>query len=90
VIRGDLLAIPIEEALLYVQPIYLRAEGGQIPELKRVVVAYQNRVVMRETLDEGLAELFGGAPGPKRPPTPAIATEPTTTDAGLRALAAEA
>jgi len=60
VIRGDLLVIPIEEALMYVQPIYLRAEGGRIPELKRVVVAYQNRVVMRETLEEGLAEMFGG------------------------------
>jgi uncharacterized membrane protein (UPF0182 family) len=60
VIRGELLVIPIEEALLYVQPIYLRAEGGRIPELKRVVVAYQNRVVMRETLEAGLATLFGG------------------------------
>ena len=46
VIRGELLVIPIEESLLYVQPLYLRAEGGRIPELKRVVVAYQNRVVM--------------------------------------------
>ncbi len=67
VIRGDLLVIPIEEALLYVQPIYLRAEGGRIPELKRVVVAYQNRVLMRETLDEGLAEMFGGRPGRRAP-----------------------
>src|SRR5829696_108453 len=72
VIRGDLLVIPIEEALLYVQPIYLRAEGGRIPELKRVVVAYQNRVVMRETLDQGLAEMFGGSTG-RRPPEPALA-----------------
>jgi uncharacterized membrane protein (UPF0182 family) len=60
VIRGELMVIPIEEALIYVQPIYLRAEGGRIPELKRVVVAYQNRVVMRETLEAGLATLFGG------------------------------
>jgi uncharacterized membrane protein (UPF0182 family) len=60
VIRGELLVIPIEEALIYVQPVYLRAEGGRIPELKRVVVAYQNRVVMRETLEAGLATLFGG------------------------------
>ena len=60
VIRGELLVIPIEEALLYVQPVYLRAEGGRIPELKRVVVAYQNRVVMRETLEAGLSSLFGG------------------------------
>ncbi|MFN2316435.1 MAG: UPF0182 family protein, partial [Gemmatimonadales bacterium] len=60
VIRGELLVIPIEESLLYVQPMYLRAEGGRIPELKRVVVAYQNRVVMEETLEQGLARLFGG------------------------------
>ena len=59
-IRGDLLVIPIEESLLYVQPLYLQAEGGRIPELKRVVVAYQNQVVMQETLDGALAELFGG------------------------------
>ena len=59
VIRGELLVIPIEESLIYVQPIYLRAEGGTIPELKRVVVAHENRVVMGETLEEGLDALFG-------------------------------
>ncbi len=95
VIRGDLLVIPIEEALLYVQPIYLRAEGGRIPELKRVVVAYQNRVVMRETLEQGLAEMFGGSTG-RRAPTPAIAAdtatggEPATADSRLSALVQEA
>src|SRR5215210_4823550 len=86
VIRGDLLVIPIKEALLYVQPIYLRAQGGRIPELKRVVVAYQNRVVMRETLDEGLAEMFGGATG-RRTPTLAADTsaapQPATRDSGV-------
>jgi uncharacterized membrane protein (UPF0182 family) len=60
VIKGELLVIPIEEALIYVQPIYLRAEGGQIPELKRVVVAFQDRVVMSETLESGLTRLFSG------------------------------
>ena len=55
VIRGKLLVIPIEESLIYVQPLYLRAEGGRIPELKRVVVAHQNQVVMDETLEPGLA-----------------------------------
>ncbi|HWP03369.1 MAG TPA: UPF0182 family protein, partial [Gemmatimonadaceae bacterium] len=59
VIRGQLLVIPIEESLIYVQPLYLRAQGGQIPELKRVVLAYQNRVVMEETLEAALARLFG-------------------------------
>jgi len=64
VIRGNLLVIPIEESLIYVQPLYLRAEGGRIPEMKRVVVAYQNQVVMEETLEAGLARLFGGQVGP--------------------------
>ena len=69
VIRGDLLVIPIEESLMYVQPLYLQAEGGRIPELKRVVVAYQNRVVMQETLEGALTELFGGSAGTwERPP----------------------
>ena len=64
VIRGELLVIPIEESLIYVQPIYLRAEGGSIPELKRVVVAHENRVVMAETLEEGLNALFGSGAAP--------------------------
>ncbi len=67
VIRGDLLVIPINASLLYVQPLYLQAEGGKIPELKRVVVAYQNRVLMSETLDGSLTELFGGSSAPARP-----------------------
>jgi len=61
VIRGNLLVIPIEESLIYVQPIYLRAEGGKIPELKRVIVAYENRIAMEETLDLALASVFGGS-----------------------------
>ena len=61
VIRGNLLVIPIEESLIFVQALYLRAEGGRIPELKRVIVAYENRVAMEETLEQGLARLFGGA-----------------------------
>ncbi len=63
VLRGDLLVIPIEESLLYVQPLYLQAEGGRIPELKRVVVAYQNQVVMEATLESALSSLFGSATG---------------------------
>jgi uncharacterized membrane protein (UPF0182 family) len=63
VIRGELLVIPIEEALIYVQPIYLRGQGGQLPELKRVVVAFQDRVVMSETFETGLAQLFSGDVG---------------------------
>jgi len=58
VIQGSLLVIPIEESLLYIRPLYLRADGGRIPELKRVVVAYQNRIVMEGTLDAALDRLF--------------------------------
>jgi uncharacterized protein len=61
VLRGELLVIPIEGSLLYVQPLYLRAEGGRIPELKRVVVAQEGEVAMAETLDAALRALFGSA-----------------------------
>ena len=64
VIQGTLLVIPIEEALLYIRPLYLRASGGRIPELKQVIVAYQNQIVMEKTLDESLARLFGSGLGP--------------------------
>ncbi len=59
VILGTLLIIPIEGNLLYVQPLYLKAESGQIPELKRVIVAYENEIKMRRTLEEALAAIFG-------------------------------
>jgi len=99
VIRGDLLVIPIEQSLLYVQPLYLQAEGGRIPELKRVVVAYQNQVVMEETLDAGLTRLFGGSGTRNLPvaPTvtgaagaPAAAAAPALGETELRSLVAEA
>jgi uncharacterized membrane protein (UPF0182 family) len=90
VIRGDLLVIPIEESLLYVQPLYLQAQGGRIPELKRVVVAYQNRVVMQETLEGGLTELFGGSTRPRNQPAPPVAAGAAPADTGFRALVGEA
>ncbi|MGH7289363.1 MAG: UPF0182 family protein, partial [Myxococcota bacterium] len=58
VLQGTLLVIPIEESLLYIRPLYLRSAGGRIPELKRVVVAYQNEIVMEKTLDDALERLF--------------------------------
>ncbi len=59
VMQGNLLVIPIENSLIYVQPLYLRAETGKIPELKRVIVAYENRIAMEETLDAALSRIFG-------------------------------
>ncbi|MDJ0697968.1 UPF0182 family protein [Mastigocoleus sp. MO_188.B34] len=67
VIRGDLLVIPIEQSLLYVEPVYLRAEQAQLPELKRVIVAYGDQVVMQETLEQSLAAIFAVAPAPDKP-----------------------
>lgn len=61
VIHGLLLAIPIENSLLYVQPLYLAAEQQSLPELKRVIVAYGNQIAMEETLDQALATVFGKA-----------------------------
>jgi uncharacterized membrane protein (UPF0182 family) len=58
VIRGILLVVPIENSILYVSPLYLRAQSGQLPELKRVIAAYGDRVVMEETLPAALAALF--------------------------------
>ncbi|MBC8727430.1 UPF0182 family protein [Paraburkholderia sp. UCT2] len=58
VIRGHLVVVPIENSILYVSPLYLRAASGQLPELKRVIAAYGDRVVMENTLDEALAALF--------------------------------
>jgi uncharacterized protein len=59
VIQGTLLVIPIENSLIYVQPLYLRADKGKIPELKRVIVAHENRIAMEETLDAALSKIFG-------------------------------
>ena len=75
VIQGTLLVIPIEESLIYIRPLYLRAKGGKIPELKRVIVAYQNLIVMEPTLDAALARLFEREPRGVVPP-PDTARDP--------------
>ena len=97
VIQGTLLIIPIEEALLYIRPLYLRAAGGRIPELKRVIVAYQNQIVMEETLDLSLDRLFGPGTGGARPTLvaaqaapPAGAPAPVSVPVGSLELAQQA
>src|SRR3989454_5916774 len=61
VIRGALLAIPIDQSLIYVQPLYLAAsERGALPELRRVIVAYGNSIAMEPTLEQSLNRIFGG------------------------------
>lgn len=56
--RGNLLVIPIEDSLLYVEPLYLEADKGRLPELKRVLVIFENRIAMEPTLDLAMAAIF--------------------------------
>jgi uncharacterized membrane protein (UPF0182 family) len=60
VVWGSLLVIPVEQSLLYVQPLYLAAENGGVPELKRVLVSYGKNIAMEETLEKSLGAIFGG------------------------------
>ncbi len=62
-IQGNLYVIPIEESIIYVRPLYLQSEGGQIPQLKRVILAYKDTIVMAPTLDEALRRVFGAGSG---------------------------
>lgn len=73
VVRGSPLAIPIEKSLLYIQPLYLAAEQGGLPELKRVIVTFSNRIAMEENLELALQKIFGDRPLSVTP-TPAQAT----------------
>ena len=59
VIKGNLFVVPINQSILYYQPIYLQGEQNPLPEFKFVVVVFQDRIIMRETLSEALASIFG-------------------------------
>lgn len=87
VLHGNLLVIPIEQSLLYVEPLYLQASTNALPELKRVVVVAGETVRMGETLDQALKAVFGQAP-----PAPIEGGGPTPTPDGgnVAALIAEA
>ena len=61
VIRGSLLVIPVEQSLIYVQPLYIAAQSGGVPELKRVIVAFGNNIAMEETLEKSLGTIFGSS-----------------------------
>jgi uncharacterized protein len=74
--QGNLLVIPIEQSLLYVEPLYLEAKQNRLPILARVIVVYKNRIAMAETLEQSLRAIFN------RPDTvsPAILRESTEED----------
>ncbi len=83
VIRGNLLLIPIGESMLFVEPVFLEAETGGLPELKRVIVAAGERIAMEPTLQESLAAIFGAEASPIVPavklPSPASPAGPEET-----------
>jgi len=77
VIRGNLLLIPLGKSLMYVEPVFLQAEGGGLPELKRVIVAAGEQIAMEETLQESLTAIFGTEAAPVEPgDMPTIPKEP--------------
>lgn len=83
--RGNLFVIPIEDSLLYVEPVYLESSNSAIPEVKRIIVAYGDKIAYEPTLEEALVSLFGEdvdvGQGESQPP--ADTEEPSDTgDAG--------
>ena len=80
IIRGNMLVVPVEESLLFIQPIYLRAEGVLLPEFKRVVVVFgdQTTPIMSESLDAALAEIFGSAQAVARPDADTVSEDVDT------------
>ncbi len=75
---GNLLLIPIEQSLLYIRPLYVEAEGTPVPQLKKVIVVFGDRVVMRDSLREAITTLFPGS-SPATLEQQGVQSPPTTT-----------
>jgi uncharacterized membrane protein (UPF0182 family) len=78
--RGNLIVLPVGDSFLYIKPLFVQATQGRIPELKRVILATQERVVMEETFEKALARFFetpiGGGPVTQPSPTPTPTPRP--------------
>jgi uncharacterized membrane protein (UPF0182 family) len=80
VTAGNLLVLPVGNSFVYVEPLFVQAAQGRIPELQRVVLATQDRVVMAESFEKALDQLFGQAPpAPTPQPTPTPQPSPGAT-----------
>jgi uncharacterized protein len=66
VLWGQMLVLPVEHTMLYIQPIYIQASQGRMPQLKKVVMVMGNRLVYGDTYDEAIGRLLGSAPAPLR------------------------
>ncbi len=89
VIRGNMMVIPIDGGLIYVEPVFLQAESGRLPELKRVIVAHGSRIAMRPTLAEALADVFSGEATAATGPSDESAAEVLTDDVATLAQSAQ-
>ena len=94
VIRGNLLMIPLGSSNLFVEPVFLQAESGGLPELKRVIVAAGDKIAMKRTLGESLTAIFGGETFPtepgEEPAKPGEPGEPGEITAEVAALISQA
>lgn len=81
VIRGNLLVVPVADSLLYIEPLYLQAQGSALPELKRVIVAYGAQIAMEPTLEEAVARIFGALPAAAAPQLPSGPGAPSAPSA---------
>ena len=104
--RGNMFVIPIENSIMYVEPIYLRASSGSMPEVKRVIIYYNEKIAYEETLEKALLSMFGAVigvdsltpdspeidqPGPTVVPVqPSTPTEPLAPDLTTEELIAAA
>jgi uncharacterized protein len=85
VINGNLLTLPVGGGLLYVQPVFVQSSGStQLPQLRRVLVAFGNQIAFEPTLSEALDSLFGGSSGAETGDEDVTPTDPETepTDPG--------
>lgn len=89
VIRGNLLAVPIERSFIYVEPVFLIAEGTDLPQLKRVIVSDGEHLAMEPTLDRALRVVFGAQPRAQAAPAPAPREAEKLHDARTALKAAE-
>jgi uncharacterized membrane protein (UPF0182 family) len=89
--RGNLIIIPIDNSILYIEPLYLQAESSKMPELKRVIAAFNNEVVMEASLDEALIKLFGqGIPAAPETGKSTTPTSSANTSNSVKDLAQQA
>ncbi len=88
--RGNLFVIPIEDSLIYVEPIYLEATNSSIPEVKRVIVVYGDKIAYESTLAEALEVLFGDGATSSSSSSSSSSTSGTYTQAELIQLVQEA